>query len=389
VLFHKGRLIYALDRAIDSVRRGGHLVLVEGYTDVMAAHQAGLKHVAAVLGTATTDEHATLVRRSGARRVTLVFDGDEAGRRATYKALAGLLPLELEIDVVRLPGGEDPCEVLVRAGGAEDFARHLAAATGWFAHLLGELEGLPDAGRWAAVDRILELVSRLARPLSREARLEELAERLGVPVESVRAQLESLPERRRETLRRLDERAGEGEADACGEESPDQAADARLRRDWSLLVGALLVEPELAEPARAWSGRCPIPELAEVLEAALSAGGDETTRIPCVLSALGASAARSLVVPLIEETGQYENAHELFADAQRALVERAQRRELERELDGLRSGEGAQREVLARLHARLRSIKIENGIQNENDGIRSRDTGARGSPPRGDPAGVS
>ena len=62
VLFRKGRLIYGLDRALGPVRRGRHLILVEGYTDVMAAHQVGLSNVAAVLGTSTTDEHAALIR---------------------------------------------------------------------------------------------------------------------------------------------------------------------------------------------------------------------------------------------------------------------------------------------------------------------------------------
>ena len=56
--FHKGRVIYGLDRAIADVRRSGHLILVEGYTDVIAAHQAGLSTVAAVLGTSTTEDHA-------------------------------------------------------------------------------------------------------------------------------------------------------------------------------------------------------------------------------------------------------------------------------------------------------------------------------------------
>ncbi|HED64804.1 MAG TPA: DNA primase, partial [Planctomycetes bacterium] len=79
-LFLKGRLIFGLDLAIADVRRSKHLVLVEGYTDVMALHQAGCRSAAAVLGTATTSDHAALVRRSGAKRVTLLFDGDEAGR---------------------------------------------------------------------------------------------------------------------------------------------------------------------------------------------------------------------------------------------------------------------------------------------------------------------
>lgn len=380
VLFHKGRLVYALDRALDSVRRGGHLVLVEGYTDVMAAHQAGLTHVAAVLGTATTDEHAALVRRSGARRVSLVFDGDEAGRRATHKALLGLLPLEIDLDVVRLPGGEDPCEVLVRPGGAETFAGHLAAAQGWFAHLLDELAGLPDAERWAAVDRLLELVARLPRPLVREARIQELAAGLDVPAESVRAQLESLPERRREALRRVEEGRPDEER---GEDEAAPQGDPRLRRDWDLLVGAALVEPGLAEAARAWHGRCPFPDLAAVLAAALECAGDPEVRVPAVLAALGEGPGRALVVPLVEETGKYEDVHELYADAARALLERATRRELERELEGLRSGARAEREALAALHERLRRIKIENTRTDD------RVVEPRGPTRSEDPAGVS
>ena len=92
--FHKGNLIYGLDRAGSAIRRAGHAVLVEGYTDVMAAHQVGIDNVVAVLGTSTTADHAGLLRKHGARRISLLFDGDEAGRKACLKALAGLLPLD-------------------------------------------------------------------------------------------------------------------------------------------------------------------------------------------------------------------------------------------------------------------------------------------------------
>ncbi|MCB9915728.1 MAG: DNA primase [Planctomycetes bacterium] len=125
-LFKKGRLIYGLDLALREARREKHLILVEGYTDVMAAHQVGLTRVGAVLGTSTTDDHARLVRRSGAQRVSLVFDGDDAGRQAARRALAGLLPLELELEVVTLPQGQDPCDLLVNAG-AEAFLAQVAA----------------------------------------------------------------------------------------------------------------------------------------------------------------------------------------------------------------------------------------------------------------------
>src|SRR5690606_18093399 len=138
------------------------LVLFEGYTDVMAAHQVGLTHCGAVLGTATTDDHAALVRRSGARRVTLVFDGDEAGRQAAHKALLGLLPLEIELDVVVLEGGQDPCDVLL-AEGAAAFERRLEAAQPWLERVASGLEGLGGLELSQAVDRALDLVLRLGK----------------------------------------------------------------------------------------------------------------------------------------------------------------------------------------------------------------------------------
>jgi DNA primase len=357
VLFHKGRLVYGLDRALESVRKSGHLVLVEGYTDVMAAHQAGLMQVAAVLGTATTEDHAALVRRCGARRVSLVFDGDEAGRRATHKALHGLLPHDVALDVVRLPGGEDPCDVLVRPGGAERFRAELERATNWFEHLAGEAAALEGPARWEATDHLLELVARLTRALEREERLDALARRLGVPAAAVRSQLESLPERKREAVRRA--APAQETATANPQQSPADAANAtRIRRAWSLLVGALLCEPALCDEARAIEADCPFSDLERVLQAVLDgdAGGGQAERVQAVLSALGSEPARHLVVPLLEEAGTYEDARLLFADARRALIERSTLSEIEREKVELASGAPA--EHLARIYARLKQIKI-------------------------------
>ena len=111
--FHKGRLIFGLDLAARAIRSSHRLLVVEGYTDVMAAHQAGWQETVAVLGTATTEDNAALIRRSGARAVVLVFDGDEAGRKATMRALHGLLPLPLEFRVAVLPEDRDPGDLLI------------------------------------------------------------------------------------------------------------------------------------------------------------------------------------------------------------------------------------------------------------------------------------
>lgn len=206
-LFLKGRLIYALDRAKPAVRRSHRIALVEGYTDVMAAHRAGLDWVAAVLGTSTTDEHAGLLRRTGAKRIDLVFDGDGAGRKAATRALHGLLPLpDVALHVTTLPEGQDPCDVLSESsaepsaeGGdpAERFVALLDRAPSWFDWLVDGLATLDPSELSEGVDQLLELFGRLRKPVEREARLGELAQRLNLPLTSLREQWEALPSRRR------------------------------------------------------------------------------------------------------------------------------------------------------------------------------------------------
>ncbi len=360
-LFKKSRLIYALDRGLEAIRRSGHMVLVEGYTDVMAAHQMGLQNVVAVLGTATTAEHATAVRRSGARRISLVFDGDEAGSRATYKALHGLLPLGAEIDVVRLPGGEDPCDLLVREGAAA-FAAHLERATGWFEQQCSAVALLSGQARWSQLDQLLELLLRLPRPLEREARIEELALRLGVPALSVRAQIESLPARRREELRR--ETAPAPALPVPGARREGDGGNRRLLRAWRGLIAAALVDGDLASRAERWSGRCPFDQLGPILEAAVAASrrgvSDEHERVAAVLAALGDGPARHVVVPLLEEAGPRDELSAFFADNVALLVELERSSEVAEQREGALLGDGERRrEGQARLHATLRRLKIE------------------------------
>ncbi|MFT5284404.1 MAG: DNA primase catalytic core [Planctomycetota bacterium] len=195
-LFHKSRLIYGLDRATKAIRTSRHLILVEGYTDVMAAHQVGCGHVAAVLGTSTTEDHAGLVRRTGARRVTLVFDGDDAGRRATFRALEGLLPLQLELDVLRLPAGNDPCDLFMEEGEA-GFSKRLESAFDWLEFALDGLAAETGSKLSDGVDQVLRLIQRLPKPVHRESSMVRIAEALELPVDSVRLQARDLVGRRR------------------------------------------------------------------------------------------------------------------------------------------------------------------------------------------------
>jgi DNA primase len=349
-LFHKGRLFYALDQAIDHVRRNGHLIIVEGYTDVMAAHQVGLRSVVAVLGTATTDDHAGLVRRSGARRISLVFDGDEAGRKATVRALDGLLPLDVPIDVVRLPGDEDPCDLLVRDGAAV-MERYLARATPWFDFLAAWVGELSGDERYRALDTALTLLARLRRPVARDERLADLARVLAVPAESVRAQFESLSGRRR----------AQREAVAPAAAEPlerDAGQGRRLSSALRGVLGASLLDPALAVHSQAFARLCVEPELARLFEVLgeLHAKTLGTFAIGDVFDVLGDDPARQLVSGLIAEASAADvGARELYDQNARSIERTCLERENREHLARLRAGEEIDIEQLRALEAMRRA----------------------------------
>ncbi|MBK7643777.1 MAG: DNA primase [Planctomycetes bacterium] len=364
-LFHKGRLVYALDRALPAVRKCGQIVLVEGYTDVMAAHQVGLEQVVAVLGTATTDDHAGLIRRTGARRVTLVFDGDAAGQKAAYKALHGLLPLELPIDVVTLEGGQDPCDVLVREG-ARPLTAAMELARGWFEFLVEGLKGKSGAELSREVDRVLELLARLSKPVYRASLVGELAQAIQIPVEVLRAQGNAL----------VRGRPAPTNAALSAVRAPlapaQPGADARTQSAWKQLVGALLVDPGLLALVQRSELECPDPALARVLEALHALYADEEALLDCasILALLGDDPARELVVPLYEHARAAESARVLLEGQLRFLRTQAleaRRRALEPALAD---------EDLSPEEERRRALEFQ---QLKSEELRARDALAPGS----------
>lgn len=117
-LFKKGRALYGLWVTRNDIRGEEEAVLVEGYTDLIALHQAGIENVVAPLGTAFTPEQARLIRNYASRAV-LLFDGDEAGLKATIRSLATLAAEGIEARVAILPEGSDPDEQLRKHGVEE------------------------------------------------------------------------------------------------------------------------------------------------------------------------------------------------------------------------------------------------------------------------------
>jgi DNA primase len=120
-VYHKSRFLYGLEHARRALKADGELVVVEGYFDVIALHQAGVRNVVAASGTALTPEHAQRIRQM-VRGVALTFDGDAAGQNAMLRSLGVLLAAGLDVAVVDLPAGDDP-DTLVRRAGADGWCR--------------------------------------------------------------------------------------------------------------------------------------------------------------------------------------------------------------------------------------------------------------------------
>jgi DNA primase len=205
-LFSKSNVLYGLDSARAAISASKRAVVVEGYTDCLAARQAGCDDVVAVLGTALGERHAKLLKRY-ADRVFLVLDGDDAGRRRANEVLNVLLAEPIDLRIARLPSGLDPCDLLITQG-REAFERVLAGAVDPLDYRMDEaLAALPsDAGDDAALAAVESVLSALAavrvegnseRLLREDQVLGRLSRRFGLARDVLRRRLDEVRQRSR------------------------------------------------------------------------------------------------------------------------------------------------------------------------------------------------
>lgn len=201
-LYHKQRVLYGLPQARSEVVRSGRVLVCEGYTDVMALHQAGFANAVATCGTAVGREHLRVLARY-ADQIVLAFDADEAGHQAARRAWAELRALQAdavpgagspasaraEVRVLELPAGSDPADV-VAAAGVDALRTAVDGATGIVPFLLARVvaaaELSTDEGRTAALRRALEVLRDEPDPELRRAYARtEIAQRIGISEEFV------------------------------------------------------------------------------------------------------------------------------------------------------------------------------------------------------------
>jgi DNA primase len=181
-IFHKGKLLYNLHVAKHAMRKAERAILVEGYFDALRLSLAGIEEVVAPLGTGLTPEQAQLVKRH-VPHVILLFDSDEPGLRATFRAGDELLREGLRVSVATLPAGEDP-DTLGQKKGATGIEEILTDAVDVLERKIQILDRkgffgtLP--GRRRALDRLLPTIRAAKDPITRELYLSRAAEAAGV-----------------------------------------------------------------------------------------------------------------------------------------------------------------------------------------------------------------
>jgi DNA primase len=249
-LFSKSDQLYGIDLARDAAAKIGCLAIVEGYTDVMMAHQHGVCNVVATMGTALNARHIKKIRNL-VPRVVLVFDADEGGDKGVDRALEVFVSHDLDLRVATLPQGLDPCDLLV-AQGPEPFKKALDGAIDVLDYKLQRVwakeasQGLE--GQRRAAEQMLGILA--ASPVERSVKLElmvnRIAHRLNLKEETLWRRLSELRSKRAERVepRVVDHQQAEASAAA-----PERSAPAP--RHEVELVELLLAEPPLVARASA------------------------------------------------------------------------------------------------------------------------------------------
>lgn len=186
-LFEKGTVLYGLNFARHAARDSATLIIVEGYTDVISAYQAGIENVVAGMGTALTVNQAQVLKRY-ASHVILAYDRDAAGRAATLRGLAHLRNCDLDVSVALLPPEHDP-DSFIRAQGCEAFLQIIRGAIPFHEFYLQTLlEDHPVttvAGKEKILQNVREFLPTLVSVAVRHEIIRELGRVLNLPEEEV------------------------------------------------------------------------------------------------------------------------------------------------------------------------------------------------------------
>lgn len=201
-IFNKRRVLYGLNLAKDAIIKRKEVIIMEGYTDVIMAHQHGIDWAVGVMGTSLTNDHVRLVNRY-CRQVVLVLDADAAGIKSADKSAGLFIEEGFDVKIVQLPEEYDPCEFLV-SNGKEAFLSQMENASDFFgfklkiAQLRGELDTV--SGKTKVFNDIILTAIKIPDILKRNIQIKEIAEKIKIDESEIRKHLNKRNEKGSKSL---------------------------------------------------------------------------------------------------------------------------------------------------------------------------------------------
>ena len=355
-IYKKSQVLYGIDLAKPHIAKVSRAVVVEGYTDVMACHLAGVTTAIATCGTAFGGEHIKILRRllmdNGSARVIFTFDGDAAGQKAALRAFEDDQKFAAETYIAIAPDGMDPCELRL-AKGDEAVADLVEPRTPLFEFALRQIVVRYDldtpAGRAAALDEAAPIVARIKNTGAQHEVAVQLAGMLGI------LDTQFVVKRVAQLARWARDRGGKG-APAPSGRGPQQQYDAAPRPTTGPaltlrnpvyatereLLKLALQRPELVSPAFDAYGVDEFTAVpyAAVRQAIMDAGGaeygtqDPQDYLVRVREAAPDDTVRAMVTELAVEAIMRKTVDEVYAGAQLVTV---RRRAVERRIRDVQS----------------------------------------------------
>lgn len=181
-IYDKSSILFGFPLAKEAIRKKNRVFIVEGYLDVLAMHQFGFQETVAPLGTALTSKHIALLKRQ-VHEIIMLFDGDEAGWKATSRSLEHFLELDLDPKVLILPTGEDPDSYL-RNSGEKQFQEKLKETRNLFTFFVDKViaKNKRDiSGKSATIAELKPYILKISSPLRRNLSVRMIAEKIDIP----------------------------------------------------------------------------------------------------------------------------------------------------------------------------------------------------------------
>jgi DNA primase len=375
-LFQKSHQLYGFDLAQLPIRQSKQAIVMEGYTDVMFAHQCGVHNAVAVLGTALGAPHLTLLKRQNCETVVLLLDGDEAGQKRSDAVLELFLHAQLDVRVMTLPDGLDPADYLRQFGVAplQQLISEAADALEFkLRRVSAGFDPLVDTHRAnLAVEEMLSLLAKVPHSglisndsffLRQNQVLPRLARRFAIPEDSLRERLTALRHQQSRFVKRQDE--------------APSAAQRPLLRPSDLspfereLLELIIVAPEVAPVAleRVQLGWLQCAAAQQMLDAYQQLEFDgQSLEFSSVLNALEDPSLKSLLVTLYEQANaKLRFTRESAENRLRVLTQRMGEQEdvlrRQQQISTLEKKELSPQDELDMLQDVIRQARLRQGLE--------------------------